>query len=335
MDVVTADGHFVTADETRNSDLFWALRGGGGSTFGVTTSWTIKVAPKLSSASVTKFSISSGVGSLTAETLWQGIRAFFLAIPAYNDAGSYEYFEILSMGGQLTFAVTAWFAPNMTAAEHHALISPLLETWKGLGIDINATFQEFSSYLPAWEQLIDAEAVGGVTYRSSNRLIPLENLMNETLFNQTFAAIQDLARLSGILVAYGISANPPNAPDNAVNPAWRNNALYLISSLGWSPNLTWSEVSDMSLNFTNNWTKPLRDLTPGAGSYSSEGDLLEPDWQQSFYGGGAIYDRLAKFKQQVDPTGLFYAHQAVGSEYWYVTDQLEGLPTQNGRLCRR
>jgi hypothetical protein len=30
-EVVTADGRFVTASDNVNSDLFWALRGGGGS----------------------------------------------------------------------------------------------------------------------------------------------------------------------------------------------------------------------------------------------------------------------------------------------------------------
>lgn len=29
--VVTGDGRFVTASSSQNSDLFWALRGGGGS----------------------------------------------------------------------------------------------------------------------------------------------------------------------------------------------------------------------------------------------------------------------------------------------------------------
>lgn len=31
IDVVTPDGRFVTADDTQNTDLFWALSGGGGS----------------------------------------------------------------------------------------------------------------------------------------------------------------------------------------------------------------------------------------------------------------------------------------------------------------
>jgi FAD/FMN-containing dehydrogenase len=43
-DVVTAEGEFLTASEEENSDLFWAIRGGGGN-FGIVTSFVYRLHP--------------------------------------------------------------------------------------------------------------------------------------------------------------------------------------------------------------------------------------------------------------------------------------------------
>ena len=44
VDIVTADGRLLVASATENSDLYWAIRGGGGN-FGVVTSFRVSPAP--------------------------------------------------------------------------------------------------------------------------------------------------------------------------------------------------------------------------------------------------------------------------------------------------
>ena len=44
VDVITADGEFVKADEHHNADLFWAVRGGGGN-FGIVTDFEFRLNP--------------------------------------------------------------------------------------------------------------------------------------------------------------------------------------------------------------------------------------------------------------------------------------------------
>lgn len=41
-EIVTATGDLIIANSTTNSDLYWAIRGGGGSSWGIFTSITFK-----------------------------------------------------------------------------------------------------------------------------------------------------------------------------------------------------------------------------------------------------------------------------------------------------
>jgi Berberine and berberine like len=54
-----------------------------------------------------------------------------------------------------------------------------------------------------------------------------------------------------------------------------------------------------------------------------QADMNEPNFQSSFYGTG--YQKLYAIKQKYDPTGVFYAKTAVGSENY--------LEMSDGRIC--
>ena len=58
----------------------------------------------------------------------------------------------------------------------------------------------------------------------------------------------------------------------------------------------------------------LRKLVPNPGSYVSESNYFEADWQGAFW--GTNYPRLRQLKDKVDPDGLFFVHHGVGSEDW-------------------
>ncbi|GKT41181.1 FAD-linked oxidoreductase patO [Colletotrichum spaethianum] len=77
----------------------------------------------------------------------------------------------------------------------------------------------------------------------------------------------------------------------------------------------------------------LRDIAPGGGGYGNEGDVMEPDFGQAFF--GSNYGRLYELKKKIDPWGVFYAPTAVGSEDWYIARQEDWLTLQTDRLCRK
>lgn len=86
---ITADGRFVTASSTTNADLFWALRGGGGLTFGVITSVIVKAHPRIK---VTKSVFSFQAAPNNTVSFWKAVNAYFKSFPTFTNAGTYSYF---------------------------------------------------------------------------------------------------------------------------------------------------------------------------------------------------------------------------------------------------
>ena len=332
MEVVTPDGQFVTASFNENKELFWGLRGGGGSTFGVVTSVTIKAYPEMPVTTST-FTFASG-GDVSLENFWQAVRYYFDYFITHTDAGVYSYFFILPTGPEdRTFMMNPFFAPNKTVPEVQALLSPWLDQLASLGINITPKTTQYTNYYEAWRSSFALEILDKTHGADGSRLFPRSNWEDDSLLDSTFDTWKQSSDNGLSLVSFNVAPTLERGgnPDNSVNPAWRETVMHSIQSTSWPVDASVAEILAARDSFTNGDMQRWRDVTPGAGSYLGESDRMEPDFQQSFY--GEFYDRLLKLKQKVDPWELFWAATAVGSEGWEVVTE-DGLPSENGRLCR-
>ncbi|KAI8714483.1 FAD-binding PCMH-type domain-containing protein [Fusarium sp. LHS14.1] len=333
FEVVTANGHLVTASESCNPDLFWAIRGGGGGTFGVVTSAVVKAHPKVAVATLT-FAFASGVDGLTDEVFWKGVKAFWDRFPEYaKDNGNYEYFLITKTETGYSFSMQPWFAPKFTVEKLKKLVAPLFADFKELGISIKPEYAEFDDFYPAWQASFPLEGWGNPAIRQGSRLFPEENWANETVISKTFDAVKGSIEDYGWFIAFNVYAGHEGYPDTAVNPGWRTALVHGIGAVFWDVTADEATKKNISDSLTNDYIQRWRDVTPGGHAYCSESDYIEPDFQHSFW--GSNWERLVEIKEKWDPYDVFYATNGVGSDKWELQDKIFGnLPNQNSKLCR-
>ncbi|KAK8035536.1 hypothetical protein PG993_010531 [Apiospora rasikravindrae] len=338
IDVVTPDGRFATADETNNPDLFWALRGGGGGTFGVVTSMTVRAHPRMTFSGL-NFTVTSGTGrdaTVSNDVLYAALDAYMRHFPEFAEAGTYAYATLLPSadGTGHTWTMMPWLIPDMELDDFRELVAPLLAEWKALKFPVEPEFFTTDSFLEAYEHHFPSDQVGMPTVRTASRLIPKENWANPSVLNDTISTLLDIVSQGSSLIFYCINGGrpPAGAPPSAVQPAWRTAYMFAIVGTIWDAAAPPDEVERINVRISQDWMARLRSLTPGGGTYLNEADVMEPQYQEAFYGYDN-YQRLLRIKRELDPHDVFWAPTAVGSEGWYVKDQKSWLTLQTGQLC--
>ncbi|KAL5115093.1 hypothetical protein ACEQ8H_007008 [Pleosporales sp. CAS-2024a] len=327
FEVVTPLGDFVTANSSSNQDLFWALRGGGGSTFGVVTSVTIKVYKDMLVSAASWTLDSTKIGQ---DKFWAATKALFDRATDYADAGAYGYLMLVPAGQDFKLTMQPFFAPNKTATQLNSLLGPYFAKLTSLNVPLSPKVTEYKSFYPAWQAEFPLEPSSSVSAVVSSRLLPRSIFASETERNATFAVLRQTVEAGETLIAFNMATRGTH-PDNAVNPAFRNSVYHVIVATSIDPHASAATINAARSAFTNGTMQKWRDVTPSSGAYLNEADRLEPDWQQSFF--GANYARLLAIKKEMDPRDNLWAHDAVGSEGWQV-ESIDGVSNENGKLCR-
>lgn len=314
-EVVTGTGEIITATATQNEDLFWALRGGGGSTFGIVSSLTVKAFPDTSTSMATLMIINDGTNT---DSLYSAIGTFIRdALPGLVDAGAFVVWVAAPFGFLLTPAI----APGVAVADLDRLLQPLTTRLDDLGLAYDYSSTQYPTFLSSYEVLWKTGSWNVSDYNLGSRLIPRD------LATQNTEAVVDAIRyissqtlISG--VSYNLSHSVSSPDDVAVNPQFRR-ALFSLT-LGTPVDYTdWAATKAAQDKITNDFIPALERITPNGAAYLSEADFQEPNFQQTFYGNN--YGRLLDIKRKYDPNDIFYAKTAVGSDKW--------AENAEGRLC--
>lgn len=268
-----------------------------------------------------------------AETFWRGFNIYLNFSKIATAAGAYGFGDLNAIGNDSFTFIGSFLLPNMTSSEVDTLLAPLFQSLRDAGLDMPDSPAGTTPYA-----FISA-GVGDVpgSRLFSSRLFPATNWDSPEAFGDMTAAIRRTVSEGGYLfrgrnIAPSLSAAGYPGESAAINPAFRHSLMHATvfaqESLTSDTTPTqWVDVHDRLDGFVDG----LRTATPGGGAYLNEADVLEPDWQESFF--GSHYPRLAKIKKAVDPWGLFWAPTTPGSEAWKVNTGT-GVPTQNGPLCR-
>jgi FAD/FMN-containing dehydrogenase len=293
-DVVTADGKLEKASTTENSDLFWALRGGGGN-FGVVSSFEFRLHPVgpmvLSGLIVHPFA--------QARELLAGYRQV-----AANAPDELTQWVVLRKAPPLPFLPAdvhgkeiLVFAVCYVGDERDG--NRALEPLRSLGTPIADVvgMQPFTAWQSAFDPLLTP---GAYNYWKSHNFVELGDGLLDVLINQVGRL--PTAECEIFIGQLGGAAGRV-APDAMAYP--HRNANFTMNV-----HTRWREPADERRSI--DWA---RKLFAEAAPYATGGVYVnfmpedETDRVSSAY--GANYARLAALKAKYDPDNLFRLNQNV------------------------
>lgn len=313
----------VVANQHQNADLFWALRGGGGGTFGVVTSVTMRVFEDIPAVvSTLSFEMTE-----RDQTYWAAAREVVYKARDLSTGGNSAQYSIGRMPSGNPYVKLTMFTLNVADKRVvNESFSPLLASLAEVGVPYEFSsdpYPRLSSYL----KIPQEEYSKGLGYYQDSVLVPNEFYASE---DGPGALLDQLARIDlkpndlWVVNTLGGQVNANSHVDNALHEGWRSAAVLLVGNRLFSPSL--HEQRAVQKRISNVEGPVLYSLKPSpVAMYLNEADPHLENWQKWFW--GDKYARLKDIKRKWDPDSLFIVSLGVGSEEW-VADGMCRLNSQ-------
>lgn len=346
-EIVTADGAVRIANSCTNSDLFWGLKGGGGGSLGVVTRLTLRTRDLPQFFGAVSATIKANSDADFRRLIGEAIRFYSESLfnPHWGEQiifrrGNIAVVKVLFQGLNQSQAEQIWrpfFGWVAASPGAFSILSPpmivsvparklwdaeflrkLPETvavddrpgapqgnvfWFGDSGEVGQFLHAYqSAWLPASLLREDQQTLLGDALFAATRHWNVALHFNKGLAGAPAEALAEAREtamnpivLEAFALAISASRGPPASPGVS----------------GYEPDLS---TAREGADAVEGAMGALRKLLPEVGSYVSEGNFFDSEWQRSYW--GVNYPRLLAVKEKYDPDGLFFVHHGVGSEHW-------------------
>jgi FAD/FMN-containing dehydrogenase len=344
-EVVTADGAVRVVNAVSDPDLFWALKGGGGGTFGVVSRLTLRTHALANYAGEVKATITA-TSDVAYRALVERLVSFYRTSLMNPHWG-----EQISFGGRQISIMMVFQGQDQAQAE---------QTWAPLFDWVRARPTDYTLAPPTvlalaardfWNPAVLSRFPGIIAFddrpgapkgnfywaNNAGEVGEVLHAYQSTWLSKQLLSPEGRPALVDALVRSGqsggvtlhfnkglagapadalrwtrhTSTNPAVLDAFALAIAARNEGPAYPHVAGHEPHPGQARQDARAVAAA---MAPLKALAAQPASYVNETDYFQNDWQKAFWGNN--YARLTRVKNHYDPTGLFFVHHGVGSEAW-------------------
>jgi FAD/FMN-containing dehydrogenase len=342
-EIVTADGQVRVVNACQDPDLFWAIKGGGGGTFGVVTRLTLRT-----------HDLPEFFGSAWGKVQAQSDAAFKRLIAQFLSCYREKLFNP-HWGEQVSFSPDntleiSMVCEGLNSAQASEAWQPFVD-WVSASPKDFTLIRAFGSHVRKAESWWDVEGnhsmirdqregapkdhgwwkddqeqVGMFLHGFESLWLPAA-LLREDQQRHLVAALFAASRHKRVElhINKGLAGAPPEALESvrhtATNPVVAEAFALAIIADGEAPAYAGLsrpaidlEAAHQDAQAIDLATAELRKIVPNPGSYVSESNYFNHSWQNAYW--GMNYSKLRAIKTKYDPDGLFFVHHGVGSEDW-------------------
>jgi FAD binding domain/Berberine and berberine like len=345
-EVVTADGVIRIANACSEPELFWALKGGGGGTFGVVTRLTLRTWELPANFG----SISTTISART-DSAYRRLLGAFIAFYASRLCNPH-WGELLRTTPDRRLVIGMNFQ-GLDSGQAKAIWQPFLD-WAELQGDLVMTTPAvlagpgryrwdgamLERYAPSAIRHDDRPGAPATNFFWSANFAEAGHVIHDFQSIWLAADLLQLERQAALADALaaasshwtvemhfqkGLAGAPAEvvtaALDTPINPATARAFMLAIVASEGPP--AFPEIPDHAPDVAaarrdkariEQAMAELRRIAPDGGAYVAESSYFQSDWQRAYW--GPNYARLLSIKRRYDPECLFFTRHGVGSEGW-------------------